>query len=91
MLHDGTEEIFGVGDKVLVFHTRKTEDGEIIVTEKHEAIKLPEKEPTFCLDCGEPLTPLLIYYCKACKQRYLVQFDETIGKPIIVPMGREES
>ena len=86
-------------DKVVARHTRKTEQGDIISSETHEAspqeaslltevTKIAEKR--FCMECGEGLTPLLIYYCKACKQRYLVQYDEIVGRPLIVPIGKEE-
>lgn len=90
---------FPIRDKVVARHTRKTEQGDIISSETHEAspqeaslltevTKIAEKR--FCMECGEPLTPLLIYYCKACKQRYLVQYDDIVGRPLIVPIGKEE-
>ena len=90
------KEPVGFGDKALTFHTKKDEKGNILGTKVHEqnessllniVDKIPENR--FCLDCGETLTPILIFICKHCGQRYLVQYDNNVNKPIIVPMGKE--
>ena len=92
-------EGFGMGDKVVVFHERKTEEGKTI--EKIEVTaqvpllrKLLEAALTekFCFECGSKLTPLLILVCEndKCKSQFLAQFDEKIGKLILTPLGEEE-
>ena len=86
-------------DKIIALHTRKDEKGKVLSEKRHEAgisekdlysalSKIPERR--FCFDCGGALKQMLIFYCSDCGQRYLVEFDETVGKPILVPLGQEK-
>jgi hypothetical protein len=79
-----------ISDKVKVWHTKRDpETGKILGTTEVTA-EVP-KEKMFCMECGEPLTPIMIYYCEnGCKQRYLVDFDEETGRPVMTVLGREE-
>lgn len=90
---------FGTSDKIQAVHTRKDEAGKTLDKQLHEkgapAMSFGELEKLvpgrrFCIDCGEQLKPLLILYCTRCGQRYMVQFDPDLSKPIIVPLGAEE-
>lgn len=69
---------------------KKNEKGDVTSITEVTAEATAEKK--FCMECGKPLTPIMIYYCEqGCKQRYLVDFDEETGRPILSVLGREES
>jgi hypothetical protein len=88
-----------VQDKVRVFHTRKTEQGEIIstkevtaevadATKRVESLKDELGKPHFCIKCGELIAPILVLSCenKECGQQFILEYDEVLKKIIILPI-----
>lgn len=91
-----------IQDKPVVTHIRKDEEGnELTRNQVATALSLSEKrikslldevgKQKFCVDCGKPLVPILVFACenKPCGSQYILEYDEELGKIVILPVGKE--